>query len=107
MITVSLLSNINDYPFAQTAACRMLAEAIANLATNHRISQRRLASHLGYKNSVSLSHMAIGRVPIPVERAMSFADVLGMDTQQFLLAVLEQRYPEIPFKSALQIDAKR
>jgi hypothetical protein len=66
-------------------------------------SQRDVAGELGYKSSVVLSHMAAGRVPIPVDRAGDIATALGMDSQAFLLAVLEQRHPEIDFKSLFNI----
>jgi hypothetical protein len=45
--------------------------------------------------------MALGRVPIPVDRAVDFARYLGMDQNEFLLAVLKQRHPEIDFDRLL------
>jgi hypothetical protein len=62
---------------------------------------------LNYKTSVVLSHMALGRVPIPVDRAMDFARLLKMDAPRCLLAVLEQRHPEIDFLRILGASASR
>lgn len=66
-------------------------------------SQRDVAAELGYKSSVVLSHMTVGRVPIPIDRANDIASALGLDPNNFLLAVLEQRFPEIDFKTLFNI----
>jgi hypothetical protein len=66
-------------------------------------SQRDIASQLGYKSSVVLSHMSLGRVPIPVDRAKEMARVLGMNDNAFLLAVLEQRHPDVDFHALFNI----
>ena len=51
--------------------------------------------------------MASGRVPIPVDRAVVIAEALGIEPRAFLLAVLEQRFPEIGFKDLLGITIER
>ena len=84
-----------DAAYRDSAAARLLAAGLANAANEQGLSQRSLARQLGYKQSVVLSHMALGRVPIPLERAVQFADLLGIDRREFLLAVLEQRLPDI------------
>lgn len=66
-------------------------------------SQRDVAQELGYKSSVVLSHMTAGRVAIPIDRAHDIANALGLDPNKFLLAVLEQRFPEIDFRSLFNI----
>lgn len=92
------------YPHATSAAAVMLTSAFGRLASDHGISQRRLAAHLGYANSVPLSHMASGRVPVPIDRALDLAEATGMCPKEFLLAVLDQRHPEIPFKSIFGLE---
>jgi hypothetical protein len=79
----------------------MLFEALDRANRDKQQSQRFIAQQLGYKGSVVLSHMAAGRVPIPVDRAVDFARYLGMDQNEFLLAVLEQRHPDIDFNRLL------
>ena len=91
-----------DYPLQGTRAQVMLESAMKAAQASGR-SQRQVAGELGYKTSVVLSHMTAGRVPIPVDRAKHMAATLGMDPDGFLLAVLEQRHPEIDFKSLFNI----
>jgi hypothetical protein len=98
---VALAASSGDYPLQGTKAQRMLSEALDRAAKEKDQSQRFIATQLGYKSSVVLSHMALGRVPIPVDRAADFARYLGMDQNEFLLAVLQQRHPEIDFERLL------
>jgi hypothetical protein len=96
-----------DYPLANTEATRMLAAGLEKANEDKGWSQRQIAKMLNYKTSVVLSHMALGRVPIPVDRALDFARLLKMDASRFLLAVLEQRHPDIDFLRILGASAKR
>jgi hypothetical protein len=98
---VTAPSASNDYPLQGTRAQRMLFEALDRANREKQQSQRYIAQQFGYKGSVVLSHMAAGRVPIPVDRAVDFARYLGMDQNEFLLAVLEQRHPDIDFNRLL------
>lgn len=84
-----------DSAYRDSAAARLLAEGLANAASERGLSQRSIAKQLGYKQSVVLSHMALGRVPIPIERAVQFAEVLMLDERTFLMAVLNQRFPKV------------
>jgi hypothetical protein len=100
----SLHTPINAYPHSASAAAVMLTSAFERIASDHGISQRRLAAHLGYANSVPLSHMASGRVPVPIDRTLDLAEATGICPKEFLLAVLDQRHPEIPFKSIFGLE---
>ena len=91
------------YPLAESDATKMLAAGLARAARETGATQREIASHLGYKTSVVLCHMALGRVPIPIERAADVARLLKMDRQAFLLATLQQRHPNVQFESLLGI----
>lgn len=93
---------IADY--RDTEAARMFSAGLRRTAAEQGISQREIAKSLGYKQSVVLSHMALGRVPIPIERAAQFAEHLHLDARTFLAAVLKQRYPEIDWKTSLRED---
>jgi transcriptional regulator with XRE-family HTH domain len=75
----------------------MLAEGLKKAEDEHGLSQRSIAKLLNYKSSVVLSHMSLGRVPIPIDRALEIARLLKLDSSAFLLAVLQQRHPEIDF----------
>jgi DNA-binding transcriptional regulator YdaS (Cro superfamily) len=92
-------------PWIDTDAVRMLAGAIS-LAKRQGTSQAELGKSLGYSSTAVLSHMATGRVAIPVERAAEIARAVGLDEAAFTLAVLRQRFPEIDFQ-ALAADAVR
>lgn len=90
-----------DYPLERTAAAQMLAEGVRKVGREKGLNQRAVAQKLHYKTAVALSHMALGRAPIPVERAMDMARVLDLDPSAFLLAVLEQRHPDVDFSRLL------
>lgn len=95
-------TNPKDYPLQGTRAQVMLESAMkASQASG--LSQRQVADKLGYKSSVVLSHMTAGRVPIPVDRARDIAVALGLNADSFLLAVLEQRFPDVDFKTLFNI----
>lgn len=90
----------NDRPLAHTEATKMLAEAVA-VKQAQGLSQRDLALALGYKSGVIVSHMATGRAPIPIDRSKDISDLLDLDRNAFLLAVLEQRLPMLDFRSLI------
>ena len=73
----------------------MLADALRRKSEIERISLRQIGRNLGYKQAVVLSHMAHGRVPIPLDRATDIAKAVGVDERDFLIAVLEQRHAEV------------
>ena len=85
----------NDYPFVQSRAATMLASGIQRASEERGLSTRKIGMLLNYKQAVVLSHMASGRVPIPIDRAEEFADVLQLDKTAFLAAVVEQRHPDV------------
>ncbi|HXH51963.1 MAG TPA: helix-turn-helix transcriptional regulator [Sphingomicrobium sp.] len=86
-----------DDPFKLrgTKAQRMLELGLREKQRAAGLTQRDIAEKLGYKSSVVLSHMSIGRVPIPVDKALDIAEALDLDRDAFVLAVLDQRYPDI------------
>lgn len=89
----------SSYPYKNTRAAIVLSRAID--AKSPGTSLREMAGLLGYRSAVVLSHMRTGRLPIPVDRARDIAEMVGLNEQEFLMAVLEQRYPRIDFTSAL------
>src|SRR4051794_35113776 len=96
-------STTDDYPLQGTRAQMMLEEAMKRAQVAGR-SQRQVAKDdLGYGSSVVLSHMTLGRVPIPIDRAEDIANALGMEPKAFLLAVLEQRHPDIDYRALFNI----
>ena len=104
----NVVVNINphpDYPMANSQATRMLAEALDAAKETNGWSQLTIAKMLNYKTSVMLSHMALGRVAIPIDRSLEMAQLLGMERSKFLLAVLEQRHPGIDFAGALGVSS--
>jgi len=92
----------DDYPLAHTDATRMLAAGLERVHADMGLTQKEVASRLSYKTSVVLSHMALGRVPIPIDRAEDIAGVLGLDRSRFLMAVLNQRHPSIDFNALFE-----
>lgn len=82
-----------DYPYYDTAAKLMLKSGI-DFQKRQGTSLRTLAKNLGYRQATVLSHMANGRVGIPIERAVEIADAVGIDPASFLVAVVAQKAPE-------------
>lgn len=82
-------------PFADTLASKMLAAALKRASDERAMSLRQIAKLLNYKQAVVLSHMSLGRVPIPIDRAEEIAEVLDLNKETFLRAVLEQRHPDV------------
>lgn len=73
----------------------MLAEGLARAKDEQGLSIRQIGKLMDYKTAVVLSHMSLGRVPIPIERAEEIADILKLDKVAFLQEVLHQRHPDI------------
>lgn len=94
---------IEPYPLASTLAARMLTEAFERVWKENGVSQRQLAPRLGYRNSVPLSHMALGRIPIPVEKVSRLAHLLDLHEGELLLAVLDQRHPNARIPEVLTV----
>lgn len=90
-----------DYPYAHTRAAVMLSAAIDGMKERGEGSLRQIAGRLGYKSAVVLSHLRTGRLPIPIDRVIDIARATKMEEGRFLLAVLEQRHPEVDFLSLL------
>lgn len=84
----------NDYPLQHSEAARLLRAGI-ELLHQDGVTLRQLGKAMNYKQAVILSHMALGRVPIPIDRAPELALHLKLDHNEFLLAVLRQRHPDI------------
>ena len=84
-----------EYPYATTLAAELLSVALRRKAEDERVSVRSLGKALGYKQAVVLSHMANGRVPIPIDRALGIAKVVGLPGKDFLVAVLQQRHADV------------
>lgn len=85
----------DDFEYADTRAAMMLAGGLHRKTLEEGISLRALGRQLGYKQAVVLSHMASGRMPIPIDRVPDLARVVGLRERDFLKAVLEQRHPDI------------
>src|SRR5690606_34887218 len=83
------------YHYANSTATRMLAAGIERANQEQGLSIRQLGKQIGYKQAVVLSHMALGRVPITIDRAQDLAKALGLDQADFLRAVVNQRYPDV------------
>lgn len=84
-----------DYPHAHSRAARLLSAGLQRASEDRDLSLRSVGKLLNYKQAVVLSHMALGRVPIPIDRAEDIAGVLDLDKSTFLAAVVEQRHPDV------------
>lgn len=81
--------------YADTTAAKMLSDGLRSAAQERGLSLREVGRRLGYKQPVVLSHMAKGRVPVPIDRAPEIARQVGMPPDRFLEAVLHQHHPEV------------
>lgn len=86
---------MSDFDYAGTLAAKMLSEGLRTAAAERGLSVRQIGKLLNYKQAVVLSHMANGRVPIPIDRALDIAEVVGLPAKEFLVAVLQQRHDEV------------
>jgi hypothetical protein len=82
---------LDGYPYADTDAAFMLASAIYRTKRERGISLRSLAKHLNYKQATVLSHMANGRIVVPLDRAAEIARAVELNPAEFLLAAVDQR----------------
>lgn len=89
---------MSDYPYASTRAAELLTNGLRTAAAERRLSLREIGRRLKYSQAVVLSHMATGRVPIPVDRALDIAGEVGLPGKQFLEAVLQQRHPNVDWR---------
>lgn len=89
---------MTDFPYSHTEATRMLADGLRSASQERGISLREIGRRLRYKQPVVLSHMANGRVPIPLDKAPAIADEVGLPQSSFLLAVLNQRHPGVDWQ---------
>lgn len=92
-----------DYPLAHTEATKMLAAALERTQAERDVTQRDIAKELNYKSSVVLSHMALGRVPIPIDKVNLIARTLKLDPSRLLIATLKQRHPDIAFEALMGV----
>jgi transcriptional regulator with XRE-family HTH domain len=91
----------DKFPYRDTAAAQMLARGLHRLSTESRVSIRQLAKRLGLKQATVISHMASGRMPIPLDRAGQLAAELSLPTREFLFSVLDQRHSETNWREQL------
>lgn len=94
-----------ERPYGDTEARRLLAGALDRAQKERGWSQRDVAARLGYRSSVVLSHMAGGRIPIPIDRAPEIARVLDLEFAPLTVAILKQRFPDIDFDALFGVHA--
>jgi hypothetical protein len=85
----------DEFPFHDSRAAQMLRTGLLQAAQDRGLSVRGAARELNYKSSVVISHMQNGRVPIPLDRSVEIARVVGLPEDAFCLAVLDQRHPDV------------
>ena len=64
---------MSEHQYASTSAAQMLAHGLRSASQERGTSLREIGRRLKYKQPVVLSHMATGRVPIPLDRAAAIA----------------------------------
>lgn len=96
-LETNVIPAVKDTPFphADTDAARTLQSAINKAKVKNKTSLRTIAKTLNYRQAAVLSHMASGRIPIPVERAEKIAVALDINPSAFMKMVLKQRYPNM------------
>lgn len=82
-------------PYRDTQAAAMLSAALQRYTAQNPGGLRALATRLGIGQATVLSHMAHGRIGIPLDRVAQLAEILDIDSADFSLAVLKQRAPEV------------
>lgn len=97
---------VDDFPFANSRAARMLQDGLSRAKKDKGLSVRQIGVHLGYRQQVSVGHMASGRSPIPIDRAEDIAAAVDLDPAEFLEAVVWQRYPNVDW-SLMKVSTAR
>ncbi|MFC7499047.1 helix-turn-helix domain-containing protein [Enterovirga sp. GCM10030262] len=92
------------FPHADSEAAMMLAKALKRMQVQKK-SIRDIAKELNYSQGTVLSHMANGRVPIPIDKAPEIAKAVGLSQSEFLMAVMDQRHPEVAHLLVSGVDA--
>lgn len=82
---------VAGFPYENSRAALLLRAGLERTQKDLGISIRALGKKLGYKQATVLSHMASGRVPVPLERALPIAHAAGINAADFLIACIEQR----------------
>jgi hypothetical protein len=88
-----------QHPFRDSAATVMLAEAVGRAKRELGKTSAELATDAGYKQPGALSHMATGRITVPIDRAVKLARLLGLNEAEFMFAVLEQHHQGVPWRT--------
>jgi hypothetical protein len=86
---------VTSLTYADSRAAAMLAEGLKRYTAQHPGGLRAVAADLEIKQATVLSHMATGRIGIPLDRATELASKLEINVADFCLAVLEQRAPTV------------
>lgn len=81
------------HPFSEDQATQMLDRALEQTKEVSGLNLTEVAKAIGISKA-TLSHMAVGRAPIPIDRANDLANHLNMEPRSFVMAVLHQRHPE-------------
>ena len=81
------------FEYGDTDAARLLRSGLNRQKANG-VSLRTVAKKLRYAQAAVLSHMANGRVAVPIERATQIARAVEVDEREFLAAAVAQRAPE-------------
>jgi len=89
---------MTKFRYANTAAATMLTDGLRSAALERGLSLREIGRRLGYKQPVVLSHMAKGRVPVPIDRAVDIAREVGLAAPAFLKAALQQQHPDTDWR---------
>lgn len=84
-----------QHRYTGTEAALMLSDGLRIAAQERHLSLREIGRRLGYRQPVVLSHMASGRVPVPIDRATEIAEQVGIAPDKFLDAVLRQHHPNV------------
>ena len=91
----------HNHPYFHSPAAELVRTSLAAFK-ERGVSLRALAKKLEYKQAAVLSHIATGRVMVPLERVADLARVLEIDEGKMMIAAMKQRFPGLTWRSMLQ-----
>lgn len=78
--------------FVDSIARNVLQNALRRARKERGVTLKDIATRLGIRQATVISHMATGRIGIPVDRAPEIAKILEIDPVWFTKLVLKQRH---------------
>lgn len=86
------LSTTGESPMTLSPTAKRLANAIESSGLTHR----EIADRMGYRNTLVITKMIDGILPVSLGDAAALSRILGLDPNDFLLLAIDEYHLEVP-----------